>query len=57
MSHCRSISQDDDIFKEVDFGNEGNFGIESDLDSDDDAIFSRVDFDESGSLLKSRKVG
>ena len=57
MSHCRSISQDDDIFKEVDFGNEGSFGIESDLDSDDDAIFSRVDFDESGSLLKSRKVG
>ncbi|CAM9530445.1 unnamed protein product [Ectocarpus sp. 4 AP-2014] len=49
--------QDDDIFKEVDFGNEGNYGIESDLDSDDDAIFSRVDFDESGSLLKSRKVG
>lgn len=66
---CRSIaSQDDDIFSEVDFGRENDFGdqnsllgesaslFETDLRTQNAAVFSGVEFDEAGSLLKSRKV-
>lgn len=65
----RSISQEDNIFAEADFGRENDFGnpnnllgesaslFETDLlHANDDAVFSGVEFDEAGSLLKPRKV-
>eukprot|EP00752_Nemacystus_decipiens_P012474 g11048.t1 len=60
---------DDDIFSEVDFDRENDFGnpdsllgesaplFEAGLPANDDAVFSGVEFDEAGSLLQSHQAG
>ncbi|CAN0196235.1 unnamed protein product, partial [Pylaiella littoralis] len=56
-------TENEDIFKETDFGNEDNLlgerssHFEPDLDSygDDGGAFAEFEFNQAGSLLKSRK--